>query len=76
MDVTEEIVRLGSHLAQFRESLSTGGPVGRKLEFLLQELTRETNTIGSKASDGEIPSWVVQLKTGLEKLREQVLNVE
>jgi uncharacterized protein (TIGR00255 family) len=76
MDVTEELVRLGSHLAQFRESLSVGGPVGRKLEFLLQELTREANTIGSKASDGQIPTWVVELKTGFEKLREQVLNVE
>ncbi len=76
MDVTEELVRLRSHLAQFRESLSTSGPVGRKLEFLLQELSREANTIGSKASDGEIPTWVVELKTGLEKLREQALNVE
>jgi uncharacterized protein (TIGR00255 family) len=76
MDVTEELVRLRSHLSQFRESLDGNDPVGRKLEFLLQELTREVNTIGSKASDGQIPGWVVDLKTELEKLREQVLNVE
>jgi uncharacterized protein (TIGR00255 family) len=76
MDVTEETVRLRSHLEQFRETLETEGPVGRKLEFLLQELGREINTIGSKASDGPIGRCVVELKTELEKLREQVLNVE
>jgi uncharacterized protein (TIGR00255 family) len=76
MDVTEEAVRLRSHIAQFRESLSSTGPVGRKLEFILQELSRETNTVGSKAPEGEIPSRVVELKTELEKVREQVLNVE
>jgi uncharacterized protein (TIGR00255 family) len=76
MDITEELVRLRSHLTQFRESLGESGPVGRKLEFLLQELAREVNTVGSKASDGEIPARVVELKTELEKLREQVVNVE
>jgi len=79
MDVTEEIVRLRSHLEQFRGLLDAAGPgkpVGRRLEFLLQELGRETNTIGSKASDAPIAHSVVELKTELERLREQVLNVE
>jgi uncharacterized protein (TIGR00255 family) len=76
MDVTEEAVRIDSHIAQFRESLSSRGPVGRKLEFLLQELARETNTIGSKVTEGELTALVVDLKTELEKLREQVQNVE
>ncbi len=76
MDTTEEIVRLRSHLAQFHETLDTGGPVGRKLEFLLQEIGREVNTIGSKAADAPISRHVVELKTELEKLREQVLNLE
>jgi len=76
MDVTEETVRFRSHLAQFHETLGLEGPVGRRLEFILQELTRETNTIGSKASDAPMAALVVELKTELEKLREQVLNVE
>jgi uncharacterized protein (TIGR00255 family) len=79
MDVTEEIVRLRSHVDQFRELLDAGGPgrpVGRQLEFLLQELVREANTIGSKGSDAPIAHWVVELKTELERLREQVQNVE
>jgi uncharacterized protein (TIGR00255 family) len=75
-DVTEETVRFRSHLAQFHETLKTPGGVGRKLEFLLQELGREANTIASKASDAPINHRVVELKTELEKLREQVLNVE
>jgi uncharacterized protein (TIGR00255 family) len=79
MDVTEEIVRLRSHLDQFRELIDGAGlgrPVGRQLEFLLQELLREANTIGSKGSDAPIAHWVVELKTELERLREQVQNVE
>ncbi|MBW2279680.1 MAG: YicC family protein [Deltaproteobacteria bacterium] len=76
MDVTEEIVRLRSHLAQFRETLDESGPVGRKLEFLIQELGREVNTVGSKAGRASLTRSVVELKTELEKLREQVLNVE
>jgi len=79
MDVTEEIVRLRSHVDQYRlllEAAGPGQPVGRRLEFLLQELARETNTIGSKGSDAPIAHWVVELKTELERLREQVLNVE
>jgi uncharacterized protein (TIGR00255 family) len=76
MDVTEEVVRLRSHLAQFRETLLEAGPVGRKLEFLIQEVGREINTIGSKAGQAELTRCVVEMKAELEKLREQVLNVE
>jgi len=79
LDVTEEIVRLRSHLQQFREILQTaeaGVPVGRRLEFLLQEFGREANTIGSKGSDAPIAHDVVELKSELERIREQVLNVE
>lgn len=76
MDVTEETVRLRSHVDQFRETLEASGSIGRKLEFLLQEMGREVNTIGSKASDVPITHDVVELKSELEKLREQVLNIE
>jgi uncharacterized protein (TIGR00255 family) len=76
MDVTEEIVRLRSHAEQFREALDLDEPVGRKLEFLLQEMGREVNTIGSKAQAAKVSSGVVELKTEIEKIREQVLNVE
>jgi uncharacterized protein (TIGR00255 family) len=76
MDVTEELVRSRSHCEQFREILEADQPAGRKLEFLLQELGRETNTIGSKAADATITRAVVELKSELEKLREQALNVE
>ncbi len=75
-DVTEETVRLRSHCQQFTDTLGAEGPVGRKLEFLLQEMGRETNTIGSKASDAPVAREVVELKAELEKLREQALNVE
>ena len=76
MDITEETVRLRSHMEQFRETLGASGPIGRKLEFLIQEIGREVNTIGSKAADVPIGRQVVELKTELEKLREQVLNLE
>jgi uncharacterized protein (TIGR00255 family) len=79
MDVTEEIVRLRSHLDQFRsisESAGPGSPVGRRLDFLLQEMSREANTIGSKGSDAPIAHSVVELKAEIERLREQVQNVE
>lgn len=75
-DITEEIVRLRSHFSQFDAVLNKVGPVGRKLEFLLQEINREVNTIGSKSGDVEISNLVVDLKSELEKLREQVMNVE
>lgn len=79
LDVTEEIVRLRSHVGQFREAIESAGPgspVGRRLEFLLQELSRETNTIGSKGVDAPVAHLCVDLKTELERMREQVLNVE
>jgi len=75
-DVTEELVRFDSHLRQLDETLLLEEPVGRKLDFLLQELNREVNTIGSKANDAEIASCVVQLKAELEKIREQIQNIE
>ena len=75
-DITEELVRLESHLRQFDETLTRTEPVGRKLDFLLQEINREVNTIGSKANDAEIAVCVVELKGELEKIREQVQNVE
>ncbi|MEX0829542.1 MAG: YicC/YloC family endoribonuclease [Nitrospirales bacterium] len=75
-DVTEELTRLRSHLAQFRAALKEKGAVGKRLDFLLQEMGREVNTIGSKANDGEIATEVVELKSELEKIREQVQNIE
>ena len=74
--VDEETVRLHSHLAQLREMLSEGGAVGRKLDFLIQEFNREANTIGSKCSDIEIARHVVDIKAEIEKIREQVQNLE
>lgn len=75
-DVTEELVRLQSHFVQFDETLTLAEPVGRKLDFLMQELNREVNTIGSKANDAAITALVVQMKAELEKMREQVQNIE
>lgn len=75
-NIDEELVRLGSHLAQFRETLLLAGPVGRKLDFIVQEMNREVNTIGSKCNDGEIARAVILLKSELEKIREQVQNIE
>lgn len=74
--VDEETVRLRSHIAQLREMLSRGGAVGRKLDFLIQEFNREANTIGSKCSDIEIARHVVDIKAEIEKIREQVQNLE
>ncbi len=74
--VDEETVRLRSHIAQLRAILETPEPVGRKLDFLVQELNREANTIGSKAQDVEIARVVVDLKSEIEKIREQVQNIE
>ncbi len=75
-NVDEEINRLFSHIDQFEKLLDEEGPQGKKLDFLLQEMNRETNTIGSKANDSILLSYVVSLKNELEKLREQVQNVE
>ena len=74
--VDEETVRLRSHLGQLREMLESGEPVGRKLDFLIQEVNRESNTIGSKCSDVAIARDVVELKAEIEKIREQVQNIE
>lgn len=75
-DISEEIVRLSSHLQQFREVCEGKESNGRKLDFLVQEFLRETNTIGSKASHSEIASCVVSIKTSIERIREMVQNVE
>lgn len=75
-DVAEELARLESHLAQFQQTLETQGPVGRKQEFLLQEMLREVNTIGSKSGDQSISQAVLEIKGFLERLREQVQNIE
>ncbi len=74
-DVSEEIDRLASHLGQFRTALARGGPVGKRLDFLVQEMHREVNTIGSKGSDTELSGLVVEVKLQIEKLREQVQNL-
>ncbi len=76
LDVTEELTRLASHLDQLAGMLAKGGSVGRQLDFLAQEFLREANTIGSKASDATLTHLVVELKTEIERLREQVQNVE
>lgn len=74
--IDEETVRLRSHVAQYRQILSGDGPVGRKLDFLTQELNREANTVGSKCQDLEITRLVVELKAEIEKIREQLQNLE
>ncbi len=75
-DVTEEITRLASHLEQMRQIFAAAGPVGRKLEFVVQELMREINTVGAKGSDQEIAVCAVEFKSELERIREQVQNIE
>jgi len=75
-DVTEELVRLDSHFDQFAHVLAAEGPVGRRLDFLLQEIGRESNTIGAKSQDAKISHLVVEMKAELERIREQVQNVE
>ena len=75
-DLSEELARLESHLAQFEETLAARGPVGRKQEFLVQEMLREANTIGSKAGDLLVTQAVLEIKGYLERLREQVQNIE
>jgi uncharacterized protein (TIGR00255 family) len=75
-DVTEEMIRLKSHLNQFRNFFNTNEPIGRKLEFITQEINREVNTTGSKSSDIIISNRVIEMKSELEKIREQVQNIE
>ena len=74
--IDEELARLESHLRQMGAYLEAEGEIGKKMDFLIQEMNREANTIGSKAQDAEIARWVVDLKSEIEKLREQIQNVE
>ena len=74
--VDEEITRLGSHISQIRKTLSLNEPIGRKLDFIIQEMNRETNTIGSKSSDIHMTNIVIDIKNLIEKIREQVQNIE
>lgn len=73
---TEELVRFKSHIAQLVDTLNTAEAVGRKLDFIIQEINRETNTIGSKANDLTIANFVVEIKSEIEKVREQIQNIE
>ena len=74
--IEEELTRLNSHIVQFKELVNSDGPVGKKLDFMIQEMNRETNTIGSKAGSGEITKAVIDLKVELEDIREQIQNIE
>ena len=74
--IDEEIVRLNSHIVQLRETLNLSEPVGRKLDFIVQEMNRETNTIASKANDLEIVNAILNVKSEIEKIREQTQNIE
>jgi len=74
--VAEETVRMRSHISQFRSLLESGVPVGKKCDFIIQEMNREANTMGSKGNDAEMAKLVVELKSEIEKLREQIQNVE
>ena len=74
--IEEELTRLNSHIVQVKELVNSDGPVGKKLDFMIQEMNRETNTIGSKAGSGEITKAVIDLKVELEDIREQIQNIE
>jgi uncharacterized protein (TIGR00255 family) len=74
--IDEEIVRLESHMEELRKALNFNGPVGKKLDFIIQEMNREVNTIGSKITDLGILNNVISIKTEIEKIREQVQNIE
>lgn len=74
--VEEEVTRLKSHIAQFEKLFDSEEPVGKKLDFIIQEMNRETNTIGSKANNLEITNHVIDVKTQLENIREQIQNIE
>ena len=76
LDISEEIVRLKGHIENFRDTLGSNDPIGRKLDFIIQEMVRESNTIGSKANDLFINERAIQIKVEIEKIREQVQNVE
>jgi uncharacterized protein (TIGR00255 family) len=76
LDISEEITRIESHVSQFAEILKKGTTVGKKLDFILQELGREVNTLSYKSADYSISSLVIDMKTGIEKIREQVQNIQ
>ncbi|MBC8286608.1 MAG: YicC family protein [Nitrospinae bacterium] len=75
-DITEEVTRLSSHLNQFRKLFDSAEPIGRKLEFITQEINREVNTMGSKSNDTQMANLVIEMKSSLEKIREQLQNIE
>ena len=75
-DITEEIVRLKSHISTLQKALRKGGEVGRKIDFIAQEMIRETNTTGAKCSSASISRDVIEIKSELEKIREQAQNLE
>ncbi len=75
-DIGEEIVRLKSHINEFKKAIETKDPIGKKLDFMIQEMNRETNTMGSKANDVEITKIIVEMKSEIEKIREQIQNIE
>ena len=74
--ICEEVTRLKSHIASFKNMLKTDGPIGKKIDFLIQEMNRETNTIGSKANSIGITNYVIEMKNEIENIREQVQNIE
>ena len=75
-DIGEETVRLASHIKEFKNAIKTDLPIGKKLDFMIQEMNRETNTMGSKANDIEISKIIVEMKSEIEKIREQIQNIE
>jgi uncharacterized protein (TIGR00255 family) len=75
-DITEEITRFRSHLSLWRQAVGSEGPCGKKLDFIIQEMNREVNTIGSKCQDAAIAERVIAIKSELERVREQVQNIE
>jgi uncharacterized protein (TIGR00255 family) len=75
-DISEELVRLASHIEQFRAEMQLDEPQGRKLDFLTQEMFREANTIGSKSNDSQVSAWAIEIKTTIERMREMIQNVE
>ena len=76
LDISEEIARLQSNIDNFKKYLKTDSPIGKKLEFLVQEMNREVNTISSKSNNYNISTYVIEMKVSIEKLREQIQNIE
>ena len=76
VDFTEEVVRFRSHVVQLTKLMTLQKPIGRQVDFLLQEMNREVNTLGSKTTDIDVTAWVMLLKNEIEKIREQIQNIE